>query len=140
VGRVGGGFLGDYFDKRRVIAAAFACQFVGTLIFAYIGTGLHLAGFLAFWGIGFGASIPVRFALLADYFGRRHFGSIMGIMATVTSVFGVIGPVFVGWMFDVRGNYRDPYLILSLAIVVGIPLMLSLTPPVQARRRAAPPR
>ena len=128
-GRVGSGFLGDQIDKRQVIALAFGCQFIGTLIFAYIGSTWHLLGFILFWGIGFGASIPVRFALLADFFGRRHFGSIMGIMMTVSTVFGVVGPVFVGWMFDVRGNYRDPYLILTVTILVSIPLILTLPQP-----------
>jgi MFS family permease len=84
---------------------------------------------MVFWGIGFGGSIPVRFAMLADYFGRRHFGSIMGIMMTVGTVFGVVGPIFVGWMVDVRGNYRDPYLILCLTILAAIPLVLGLRPP-----------
>ena len=134
VGRIGSGFLGDYVDKRRVIAAAFACQLIGTMIFAYSTSAWHLIGFVVFWGIGFGGSIPVRFALLADYFGRRHFGSIMGIMMTVSTVFGVVGPIFVGWMFDVRGNYRDPYLILSITILVSIPLILGLRPPARHGR------
>ena len=51
-------------------------------------------------------------------------------MMTVSTVFGVAGPIFVGWMFDVRGNYRDLYLILSIAIFASIPLILGLRPPV----------
>lgn len=129
-GRIGSGVVGDKLDKRKVIAAAFACQLIGTVIFANTSTPLHLVGFVFFWGVGFGASIPIRFALLADYFGRTHFGSVMGIMMTVSTIFGVVGPVFVGWMFDVRGNYRDPFMILSLTVLIAIPLVLGLHRPV----------
>ncbi len=128
-GRIAAGWLGDSLDKRHFIAVSFSLQFIGTLIFAYTSSNWHLIGFIVFWGIGFGASIPVRFAMLADYFGRRSFGTIMGIMMTLSTLFGVIGPVFVGWMFDVRGNYREPFLIMAASIVVSIPLILTLTKP-----------
>ena len=129
VGRIAAGWLGDTLDKRHFIAVSFLLQFVGTLIFAYTGSNWHLIGFIVFWGIGFGASIPVRFAMLADYFGRRSFGTIMGIMMTFSTLFGVIGPVFVGWMFDARGNYREPFLIMAVSILVSIPLVLTLSKP-----------
>ena len=128
-GRIAAGWLGDTLDKRHFIAVSFSLQFIGTVIFAYTNSNWHLAGFIVFWGIGFGASIPVRFAMLADYFGRRSFGTIMGIMMTFSTVFGVIGPVFVGWMFDVRGNYREPFLIMSVSILISIPLILTLSKP-----------
>ena len=140
VGRVGSGFVGDKWDKRHVIAGAFLLQFIGTVIFAYTTTNWHLVGFIVFWGMGFGASIPVRFAMLADYFGRRHFGTIMGTMMTFSTIFGVVGPIFVGWMFDLRGNYREPYLILSVSIVLSIPLILTLTQPRQPSRTRIPVR
>ncbi len=129
VGRIAAGWLGDTLDKRHFIAVSFLLQFVGTLIFCYTNSIWHLAGFIIFWGIGFGASIPVRFAMLADYFGRRSFGTIMGIMMTFSTVFGVIGPVFVGWMFDARGNYREPFLIMAASILISIPLILTLSKP-----------
>lgn len=135
-GRLGSGMLGDRMDKRLVIATAFGCQFIGTVIFATTTAGWelwHLLGFIVFWGFGFGASIPVRFALIADYFGRRHYGSVMGILTTVSTAFSVIGPVFVGWMFDLRSNYREPFLILSLTVLVSIPMVLTLTRPVQVK-------
>lgn len=139
-GRIAAGWLGDSLDKRHFIAVSFALQFIGTIIFCYTNSYWHLAGFIIFWGIGFGASIPVRFAMLADYFGRRSFGTIMGIMMTFSTVFGVIGPVFVGWMFDVRGNYREPFLIMAASILISIPLILTLSKPgaplnVPGRRR-----
>ncbi|MXX52398.1 MAG: MFS transporter, partial [Dehalococcoidia bacterium] len=128
-GRIAAGWLGDSLDKRHFIAVSFALQFIGTIIFCYTSSIWHLIGFIVFWGIGFGASIPVRFAMLADYFGRRSFGTIMGIMMTFSTVFGVIGPVFVGWMFDVRGNYREPFLIMAASILISIPLILTLSKP-----------
>ena len=135
-GRIGSGFISDAVDKRHVIAGAFGFQLVGTLIFASIGNNWHLVGFVLFWGIGFGASIPVRFAMLADFFGRRHFGTIMGVMMTFSTIFGVVGPIFVGWMVDVRGSYREPYLILTASLLASIPLILSLEGP-RPRTRVA---
>lgn len=129
VGRLGSGFGGDYLDKRKVIAAAFFSQFVGTMIFAFSTNEWHLLGFVVFWGVGFGASIPTRFAMIADMFGRRHYGTIMGTMMTVSTVFSVVGPVFVGWMFDVRGSYREPFVLLAFSVLISIPLILTVRPP-----------
>ncbi len=133
IGRLSTGVLGDYLDKRRLIALAFACQFAGTLIFAFSSSYIHLAGFIVIWGFGFGASIPARFALIADYFGRRHYGSIMGTMMTVSTIFGVIGPVLVGFIFDMRGNYQEPFVLMSMTVLFAIPLMLTLEQPVKSR-------
>lgn len=129
VGRIGSGFVGDALDKRHVMATAFGLQLIGTLIFAQISSNWHLLGFVLFWGIGFGASIPVQFAMLADYFGRRHYSTILGLWMTFGTIFGVVAPVFVGWMVDVRESYREPYLILGLSLLVSIPLVLTLKIP-----------
>ena len=125
-GRLGSGFMGDVVDKRYVIAASILCQVVGLLFLAYGQSILILIGFMVFWGLGWGGGVPVRFAMVADYFGRRSFGSIMGLLGTVSTVFGIGSPVLVGWLADVRGNYRDPFIVLALMVLVGLPLILTL--------------
>ncbi len=129
VGRLSSGFVGDFVDKRWILAGAFVFQFVGTLVFAFSSSTWHMVIFVIFWGYGFGASIPVRFALIADFFGRRHYGSVMGMMMTTSAVFGVVGPVLVGFIVDVRGNYRDPFVLMAFSVLVSIPLVLSIRAP-----------
>lgn len=126
VGRLGSGYFGDRLDKRHVIAVALLFQFVGTIVFAFSSEIWHLTIFVILWGFGFGASIPVRFALIADLFGRRHYGSIMGTLMTTSAVFGVIAPVLVGWIFDIRGNYREPFTLMAFTILIAIPMILTL--------------
>ena len=126
IGRLSSGFMGDVVDKRYVIAASIVCQVVGLLFLAHGQSMPVLIGFMLFWGIGWGGGVPVRFAMVADYFGRRSFGSIMGLLGTVSTVFGIASPVLVGWLADVRGNYRDPLLLLAVSVIVGLPLILTL--------------
>ena len=126
IGRLSSGFMGDVVDKRYVIAASIVCQVVGLLFLAHGQSMPVLIGFMLFWGIGWGGGVPVRFAMVADYFGRRSFGSIMGFLGTVSTVFGIASPVLVGWLADVRGNYRDPILLLAVSVTVGLPLILTL--------------
>jgi len=125
-GRLGSGYFGDRLDKRHVIAVALLFQFVGTIVFAFSSEIWHLAIFVILWGFGFGASIPVRFALIADLFGRRHYGSIMGTLMTTSAVFGVIAPVLVGWLADIRENYREPFVLMAFSVVIAIPMILTL--------------
>ena len=125
-GRLGSGFFGDRLDKRHVIAVALLFQFVGTIVFALSSEIWHLVIFVILWGFGFGASIPVRFALIADLFGRRHYGSIMGTLMTTSAVFGVVAPVLVGWLADVRENYREPFVLMAFSVLIAIPMILTL--------------
>ncbi len=125
-GRLGSGYLGDRVNKRHVIAVALLLQFIGTIVFAFSSEVWHLAIFVATWGVGFGASIPVRFALIADLFGRRHYGSIMGTLMTTSAIFGVIAPVLVGWIFDIRGNYREPFALMAFSVLIAIPMIMTL--------------
>ena len=125
-GRLGSGYFGDRLDKRQVIAVALLFQFVGTIVFAFSSEIWHLAIFVILWGFGFGASIPVRFALIADLFGRRHYGSIMGTLMTTSAVFGVVAPVLVGWLADIRENYREPFVLMAFSVLIAVPMILTL--------------
>ena len=66
--------------------------------------------------------------MIGDYFGRTNYGTILSLIMTVGSIFGVISPVAVGWGYDVLGNYRQPFLILALISSISIPGMYFIQP------------
>lgn len=149
LGRISMGFIGDRFDKRWILAGAFSLMTLGTIALSLVNAefaGLRIPQavtvplFVAGFGLGFGISIPLRFAMLADYFGRRSYGSLLGLTSSVGAGFGAVGPIFVGFTFDVTGGYRPAFLTLAVLIALAVPLTLTLESPsrVAARvRRAA---
>ena len=118
LGRGGTALIGDRFDKRYLLAWSYLIQTLGVLSLALVntevfGVSLGMAPLPVFsiaFGTGFGASVPLRLAIIGDYFGRRNYGSIVGIISSVNAVFGALGPVFVGLVFDATDTYRLPSL------------------------------
>ena len=129
LGRWLGGTLSDFIDKRRIMAAAFALMLLGGLLFANIHTFWHAVLFALVFGPGFGASIPTRPVLLGEYYGRRAFGTLMGIMFTVSGVGGALGPIFAGLMFDHFQSYRLAFILMPIPLMVSITLFLALKKP-----------
>jgi len=136
LGRVGGGFLCDFFDKRYVVTIAFVLQVIGTLVFAYTDSVPLLILFLATYSPGYGGPIPVRPAIIADYFGRRYFGTVYGFLLGLGMAGGFASPVFAGWVMDVTGSYQYAFLIVAAVTALGIPCILLARPP---RRPSANP-
>ncbi len=137
IGRLGFGFLGDFADKRRLIAISLTLQGVGLLLFSLIDADKSwlVIPFLLTYAPGYGGPIPLRPALQADYFGTRSFGTIMGLMASVSMLGGLFSPVLAGWVFDVTGTYRLAWQIFALITFPAIALMLLAKLP-QAKRAA----
>ena len=133
-GRVSIGIVGDRFSKKLLLAISFAIQILGVGALALINADfmgiswglLPLPVFVMGFGLGFGASIPLRLAILADYFGRRSYGSIVGIVSSVSAVFGIAGPLLVGFTYDITASYRPGYAIMSIVLILAIPLTLTL--------------
>jgi MFS family permease len=146
IGRLGIGALSTRIDNRLLFAGAFLFQSLGTLALALTHAeifGFTLPLFLTLplfalgFGVGFGSSIPLRLSMLADYFGRRNYGSVVGITSTVSAGFSAVGPVAVGISFDISDTYRPGFLVLAAILTVAIPITLLLERPgrVAARLR-----
>lgn len=130
-GRLGFGYLADVMDKRHVYAMALAALAAGVL-----GLGLARSegqGLVALLLVapGFGGVMPVRPALIADFFGTAHFGVIGGISAMTMTLGAFFGPFVVGVAVDETGEYAIGWLLAAATLVLGIPAILAARPPAE---------
>ena len=133
VGRLGFGGAADRYSPTLVLAAGLAFTASGLLLFAVVREPWQTVFPLVLFGIGFGAAIPLRSVLQAEYFGLSAFGAIQGMVLTVTTLFAFVGPVMAGFMYDATESYRLAFVVLACGPAIGIPLVLTLQAP-QVRR------
>jgi len=129
-GRLGFGWLGDKYGRRHIVAAAFAMMTVGLLFFSYApAVGLWLLiPFLLLFGVGYGGSTATRPSMVAEYFGRANYGTILGLMVGINAVGAIIGPPLAGWVFDTWDSYQGIWLAFSGLAIVGSLLIVNITP------------
>jgi len=128
-GRLGLGWLGDRFDKRRMIAVAFVMICGGLICFAFTSSGITwlLVLFLVLFGIGYGGNNTLRGSVIREFFGRSNFGSIHGLVIGIMMVGSITGPPLAGWVFDKWGTYQPIWFVyIGLAVVA---LLLAVTTP-----------
>ncbi|MCW4012220.1 MAG: MFS transporter [Candidatus Bathyarchaeota archaeon] len=120
-GRLIFGFLGDYIEKRKLLAVTMIIQGIGVLVFAYASTIAHVYIFVVLYGLTYGGCIPLLMAFRGDLFGRKKFAQMSGIMSPFRTIGNVIGPVFAGYLFDVTGSYKIAFITFTcIAIMSGI--------------------
>lgn len=130
LGRLAFGYLADFVDKRKLLAAAYLLMAAGTLVMAQARSAWQLLFYLALFSPGWGASIAVRPVLQAEHFGVRSFAGIQGLLFMLSSVGSVTGPIFVGGVFDATGDYRPAFLLTALAGLLAAPMMMAMRRPV----------
>ena len=119
--RIGFGKLGDIIDKRYVVMVAAGLLAVAFVVLLQTTNLAMLYLYSALVGIAAGGLTPIIPGLIADYFGRRHFGAIYGALEMVTTLGIMIGPVYGGWIYDASGSYHSAFLsgiIIALVAVV----------------------
>jgi sugar phosphate permease len=125
-GRFGLGSLADVMDKRHVLAISFGLCGLALLLFATMYEAWQIIYALPVFAVGWGGIIPVRPAFQAEYFGMRAFGAIQGLVFTVATLGGLLGPVFAGWVYDEIENYRPAFALLGFIALLAVPMVLSI--------------
>jgi len=131
-GRIVGGFFADWYDKRKVVAFAWAMQCFGALLFVFITNPYWGVMYCIIFGFGFGLGNPGRIAILGEYFGRKAYGTLLGTQQSLTATAGIIAPIYAGLMFDFYGafGYRIAFFTLAIPAVISVFLYLSMSKPV----------
>ncbi|MFC1951721.1 MFS transporter [Chloroflexota bacterium] len=79
-------------------------------------------------GIGRGAFYTLISPMLAELFGLRSLGAILGGAAFLGAIGGALGPALSGRIFDVTGSYQLSFLILLALSIIAIVLISFLRP------------
>jgi len=128
-GRIFFGWLGDRIDKRYVLIITYVLQAIGVFILANVKTIDQVYIFLVVYGFGYGGAIPVYIAMRGEYFGRKAFATIQGLMQMFLVIPTVIGPIFAGYVYDVTGSYYNAFMLFMVLYLVGAGVLPFVKPP-----------
>jgi hypothetical protein len=75
------------------------------------------------------ASIPVYWAAVGDFFGRKSFGTIRGNMNLFYTWGSVLGPVVAGYVYDRTQSYALVFSGITISLVISTGLTSLLIKP-----------
>ena len=135
--QLGGGIVGDRMNKRILVLFMVLIQGSALVILALADSFFESAIFAVVWGVGFGARTPMLHAMRGEYFGRAHFGTILGLSSFPMSVGMLLSPFVMGWVHDVQGTYAWALYVLAGSCALASVTILFATPPMSPvlRRR-----
>jgi cyanate permease len=137
IGRIGGGYLLDRLDYRFVLAAVAAMMGIGLLYLQMVPvkTVWGAFPFALMFGVSFGCLVPMRGAVGSIMFGTRAIGRVIGILQGGPIAAGVIGPLVMGLIFDLNGNYSTAIWGLIVISALMVPMSLAMGSPAELARR-----
>jgi MFS family permease len=121
VGQIGMGSIGDKIGYKRAFLVGIVCIIVAifTLMVARQLWVFYLSAI--FLGLAFGNCSTQESPIAAWLFGLASHGIILGIFACSFTIGAAIGPLVLGYMYDVTGNYKYAFWIaaaLAIATVI----------------------
>jgi len=137
IGRVGGGYLLDKMDYRLVLAVVAAMMGFALLYLQVVDVNTVSATwpFALMFGVSFGCLVPMRGAVGSIMFGTRAIGGVLGILQGAPVAAGVIGPLVMGIIFDLNGNYSVGIWGLIVISALMVPLSLAMASPADLAKR-----
>ena len=102
-------------------------------LFSLIGANSLWMFFLlsSLFGFGFGASSPIRMAMIAEFFGLKSVGTMIGVVELAWAAGAITGPIMAGYVFDVSGSYNIAFLTGGLLMFIGTVATCFLKKPAQ---------
>lgn len=103
------GVMIDHYNPKKLAAlgAVVTGSSVMLIVFS-VSERLDLLVYFGFlmMGVGWGGLLPLQEVIWASFFGRRYLGSVRSTAMPFTFGMSAIGPIVVGYYYDVVGNYN----------------------------------
>ena len=128
-GRFGLSYLGDYFNRRYMMAGSLLVMTFAIYLLAIADSLASSIPGLVVYSISQGGISVIPQAMIADYFGRKAFATIAGFRSSIQMLGIIIGPVVSGFVYDKTGNYEWAFMGFATASIVSMLLVFMARPP-----------
>jgi MFS family permease len=128
-GRVVMGALSDWIGRRAALAVSLALQALSFGALALPTGAGSLLGAAALYGFAYGAVTALMPAIVTDFFGPAHAGSLVGLIFGIAGPTASLGPVLGGYLFDRTGSYAWAFAAAAGLNLAALALLAVATPP-----------
>jgi MCP family monocarboxylic acid transporter-like MFS transporter 13 len=126
------GWLGDRWDKAKLCSLCLIptiLAMIGMIFFQ--GNGV-LYFFPIAYSVTYGV-VPLNWALIGDFFGRRSYATLRGIMGIGYGTATFFSPLYAGWLFDRTQSYSLSLWTFSFIMAIAAIIFALLHRPMPTR-------
>ena len=130
MGRIGIGSIGDRIGIKRSLISSFILMLIAFVLLP-VAKELWLFYFLAsILGFGWGGISTAMSPAVAELFGMKAHGAILGSVSFIAMTGGAAGPILAGYIFDKTGSYYIAFMLFVVLGVTGL-ILASLFKPIR---------
>jgi EmrB/QacA subfamily drug resistance transporter len=111
------GKLADLFGRKSIFTIGLLLFLLGSVLCGAAQSMTELIWFRALQGIGAGALTPVTFTIIGDLYKGESRGKVQGILSSMWSIAGLLGPFVGGYFVDTISWRWIFYMNLPVSIV-----------------------
>jgi len=128
IGRISIGAAGDRIGNKSVIIICFAIM-IAALSWLLIAEELWmLIIFASAFGFGYGGLVSAQAPIVADLFGIRSHGEILGVIVFIVTIGAAVGPILAGAIYDNTDSYFPAFLVCIGFGIISLILTFFLKP------------
>ena len=127
-GRLVMGAAADRIGTKRALMISVSFIFAAMCYLPWARTLWMFYGFAVLQGLGHGGFYALISPTVAEFFGTKSHGVLLGSVIFSTTIGGALGPFLAGYLFDVTNTYRVVFLALAGTTLAALMLTATLTP------------
>ena len=130
LGRIGIGTASDRIGNKPSLVISFILV-SAAMLWLLAATELRMFYlFAAIFALGYGALMVVVSPAVAEFFGMRAHGTILGVIVFGCAIGELLGPLVTGRIFDIAGSYNLAFVVCAVLCITSV-ILSSLLKPVR---------
>ena len=126
IGNLSMGFISDKTGGKLAFTASLMLA-LAALVWLLFSQELWMFYlFAVLFGLGVGGSNPLATVVVAELFGVKSLGVIVGGVMVIGTIGGALGATLTGTIFDVTGSYTSAFVICIVLTTLAVVLSLTL--------------
>jgi MFS family permease len=126
IGNFSVGSANDRFGGRTSLIFSISILLISLVILLFANSLWVFYLFAVIFGMAWGGTATLRSALIAELFGLRAHGSILGVIILLAMTGGTVGPLIAGYIFDASGQYTLVFLLINGIVLIGLAVAVLL--------------
>jgi len=124
--KIGIGVMADRWPAKTALLVNFSLVALASFLLLGIPFTGMLPLFIVVHGVSTAAQNVVYPMIVAERFGTQNMAKIYGVLMLALLPGGVLGPIFAGYLFDIRGSYELAFQIFAGLNLVGLAVLFSV--------------